>query len=167
MSAAAIAGSVVEEKTFCSFPGRVQMANAGMSREICVSLPDGAGAVGVDSEGVVDFAAQQGICAQQSGCLPIVARQQSGNEAAASAGAICAHTSIKLNQMAIVCFTTGSLCPQYIVRLLSIFKPNLFRVAQGFSQAGGRCSAFAEISGRSYGRISPSSTSVRWATERS
>jgi hypothetical protein len=105
MSAAAIAGSALEEKAFCSFPGRVQMAVAGMSREICVSFPDGAGAVGAGSEGVVDFAAQQGIWAQQSGRLPIAAWQQSGN-AAAGAGPTCAHTSITLNQMAISCFTS-------------------------------------------------------------
>lgn len=109
MSAASVGGRVIEEKVFCSFAGKTQLI-VGASTESCVSFADGAG-VGVDSAGADCFAAQHGICAQQSGCLPIVRRQQSGVDAVANAGATCVHISIKLNQMAVICFTSGSLLP--------------------------------------------------------
>jgi hypothetical protein len=108
VSARAIGVDCAEEKAFASSPGRVQMAVAGAIREICVSLPDGVGAAGVDSEGSADFVAQHGMFAQQSACGRTAGRQQSG-EAAAGRGAICTTTSSRLNQMAINCFTIQSL----------------------------------------------------------
>jgi hypothetical protein len=108
VSAKAIGVACAEEKAFASWLGKIHMAATGALRKTCVSFPGAVGVTGAGSEDSVDLAAQHGICAQQSVCWLDTVLQQAGKDTAA--GAICASTSNKPNQMLISCFTNLRIC---------------------------------------------------------